>query len=112
VLGFDAEKELLLAMGLDVRIPDAGCCGMAGSFGYEVGRKHEVSMAAGERILLPAVRAADNDTLILADGFSCRSQIADGAARTGLHLAQALALAIHEGQGGPRGTPEKGRAHG
>jgi FAD/FMN-containing dehydrogenase/Fe-S oxidoreductase len=112
VLGFDAEKELLLAMGLDVRIPDAGCCGMAGSFGYEVGRKHEVSMAAGERILLPAVRAADNDTLILADGFSCRSQIADGAARTGLHLAQALALAIREGQGGPRGTPEKGRAHG
>jgi Fe-S oxidoreductase len=87
-------------MGLDVELPDAGCCGMAGSFGYEAGERYRVSMAAGERVLLPAVRSAPPDTLVLADGFSCRSQIASGTDRTALHLAQVLALAIHEGQQG------------
>ncbi len=101
VIGFDTERKLLDDMGLDVTVPDSGCCGMAGSFGYEAGERYDVSMAAGERVLLPAVRAADDDTLIVADGFSCRGQIASGTNRTGLHLAQVLDLALREGQGTP-----------
>jgi Fe-S oxidoreductase/FAD/FMN-containing dehydrogenase len=104
VMGFDAEQQVLESMGLDVEIPDSGCCGMAGSFGYEAGEHYNVSIAAGERVLLPGVREADDDTLIVADGFSCRGQIGSGTDRTGLHLAQVLAMAIHEGQlGGPAG---------
>jgi Fe-S oxidoreductase len=98
VMGFDAEKDLLTAMGLQVEIPDAGCCGMAGSFGYEAGERYQVSTKAGERVLLPAVRAATRDTLIVADGFSCRGQIASGSDRTGLHLAQVIAMAIRDGR--------------
>jgi Fe-S oxidoreductase len=101
VIGFGDEQALLERMGLEVEIPDAGCCGMAGSFGYEAGEKYAVSMAAGERVLLPAVRAAATDTLVVADGFSCRSQIAAGAGRDAMHLAQVLASAIHDGQQGP-----------
>jgi hypothetical protein len=68
---------------------------MAGSFGYERGQRYQVSMACGERVILPAVRAADPDTLIIADGFSCREQIWQGTGRRALHLAQVLALAEH-----------------
>jgi Fe-S oxidoreductase len=98
VMGFDCETELLKSMGLDVEMAEAGCCGMAGSFGYEAGEHYSVSMAAGERALLPKVRAAEKDTLILADGFSCRSQIHAGSHRSGLHLAQVIAMAIRKGQ--------------
>ncbi|WP_432921056.1 FAD-binding and (Fe-S)-binding domain-containing protein [Microbispora sp. CA-135349] len=103
VMGFDAERALLRDMGLDVEIPDSGCCGMAGGFGYEAGEHYAVSMAAGERVLLPKVRAADPGTLIVADGFSCRGQITAGTGRRPLHLAQVLALAIREGELGPVG---------
>ena len=68
---------------------DSGCCGMAGSFGYEA-KHHEVSMAMAELSLLPAVRAAP-DALIVADGTSCRQQIADGAQRDAMHVASVLA---------------------
>jgi Fe-S oxidoreductase len=98
VIGFDAEQQLLESMGIEVQLAEAGCCGMAGSFGYEAGERYQVSIRAAERALLPKVRAAGQQTLVLADGFSCRSQIADGSDRTGLHLAQVLALAIAEGQ--------------
>jgi Fe-S oxidoreductase len=98
VIGFDDEQTLLEGMGLDIELPDAGCCGMAGSFGYEAGERYELSIAAGERVLLPKVRAAAADTLILADGFSCRGQIESGTDRSALHLAQVLAMAIHDGQ--------------
>ncbi|WP_166459344.1 FAD-binding and (Fe-S)-binding domain-containing protein [Amycolatopsis pithecellobii] len=91
VIGTDADLRLMEAMGLDLARPDSGCCGMAGSFGYEPGDRYRVSMAAGERVLLPDVRATDEDTLILADGFSCRTQIAAGTGRQALHLAQVLA---------------------
>jgi Fe-S oxidoreductase len=101
VIGFDAEQNLLERMGVDVEMAEAGCCGMAGSFGYEAGERYQVSIAAGERVLLPKVRAASPDTLILADGFSCRSQISGGTERTGLHLAQVIASAIRDGQQGP-----------
>jgi hypothetical protein len=80
-------------MGLDVEHPDSGCCGMAGAFGFEKGEKYEISVRAGERVLLPKVREAAADTLIIADGFSCREQIAQSTNRRALHLAQVLRLA-------------------
>lgn len=89
--GMEAELEVLRrAQGLEVNAPDTGCCGMTGSFGYGAGR-FELSRAIGERVLLPAIRASASDTLIIADGFACRSQIRQFCPeRQPLHLAQAL----------------------
>ena len=84
---------LRLIPGLQVDAIESGCCGMAGSFGYDAGH-FETSMKMAELSLLPAVRAADPQTLIVADGTSCRHQIADGASRQALHVAQVLALAL------------------
>jgi FAD/FMN-containing dehydrogenase/Fe-S oxidoreductase len=112
VCGFDDEAGLLERMGLDIHQPDAGCCGMAGSFGYEAGERYAVSVAAGERVLLPAVRAAPDDTVLIADGFSCRSQIAQLTDRKALHLAQVLRMAVRDGAGGPPGRlPERELTH-
>ncbi len=94
VLGFDSQRELFDAAGLDYTILDSGCCGMAGAFGYEKGEHYRVSIACGERVLLPAVRNAAGDTLIVADGFSCREQIAQTTNRRAMHLAEVLQLAI------------------
>src|SRR6185312_11319387 len=69
VLTFDSERALLQEMGLELEVPDSGCCGLAGSFGFERGEHYDVSMAAGERVILPAVRDAGQRQLILADGF-------------------------------------------
>jgi len=85
-------------MGLELDEPPSGCCGLAGSFGFERGEHYDVSMAAGERVILPAVRDAGPQTLIVADGFSCREQIAHGTDRRALHLAQVLRLAALDGQ--------------
>jgi FAD/FMN-containing dehydrogenase/Fe-S oxidoreductase len=104
IMRFDAEKEILGAMGLDFEVLKAGCCGMAGSFGFEES-KYEVALACGERVLLPSVRAAASDTLILSDGFSCRTQLAENGERRGVHLAEALAMAIEHGPSGPSGAP-------
>ena len=82
-------------MKLDYQMLDSGCCGMAGYFGYESGKHYEVGKAAGERVLLPAVRKVDADTLIIADGFSCREQIEQGTNRKGLHLAQVIQKALN-----------------
>lgn len=95
VLGFDADRALMAAAGIRADIPDSGCCGLAGNFGFERGH-YEVSRAVGERVLLPAVRAADADTAIVADGFSCRTQIAHGTPRRAVHLAELLAAALAE----------------
>jgi FAD/FMN-containing dehydrogenase/Fe-S oxidoreductase len=92
--GLNGERDLLARAGLDVELLNAGCCGMAGSFGYVEGEQYEVSMRIGERVLLPAVRAADEDTLLIADGFSCRAQIAAGTGRHALHTAEVLRLAL------------------
>jgi hypothetical protein len=73
---------------------------MAGSFGYERGEHYRVSMACGERVLLPKVREAAGDTLIVADGFSCREQIVQGTGRRALHLAEVLQLALRDGNEG------------
>jgi Fe-S oxidoreductase len=83
------ETTLLAKTGAEVRLLDSGCCGMAGPFGFEKD-KFLVSQALAERVLLPAVRGADSDTVIVADGFSCREQIAQNTARRAVHLAEVL----------------------
>jgi hypothetical protein len=91
------EQMVLQKMGLDFQLLDSGCCGMAGAFGFEKDH-YDVSLKVGERVLLPAVREADKETLIIADGFSCREQIAQTSDRRALHLAQVIQMAMHEGQ--------------
>lgn len=100
VMTFREEADVLQKLGLDFEILNSGCCGMAGSFGFEASH-YDVSVQVGERVLLPAVRAADDQTLIIADGFSCREQIADLTGRGALHLAQVIQMAMHEGPHGP-----------
>ena len=87
-----SEEAVLGRMGVTLDAPDSGCCGMAGSFGFEAD-KYAISQAIGERVLLPAVRSAAPDTLIVADGFSCREQIEQATGRKTLHLADLLKLA-------------------
>jgi FAD/FMN-containing dehydrogenase/Fe-S oxidoreductase len=87
------EESLLRKMGVDLTSLDAGCCGMAGPFGFEK-EKYDVSRAIGERRLLPAVRAASQDTLIVSDGFSCREQITQSTGRRAWHLAEVIQLAL------------------
>jgi Fe-S oxidoreductase len=90
-----AEKELFKKMEIEDKHPDAGCCGMAGAFGYEKENDHyQVSVAAGERALLPEVRDAGDDTLIIADGFSCQEQIEQETDRGALHMAHVVQLAL------------------
>ena len=93
VLGFDADRAVMAGAGIRADIPDSGCCGLAGNFGFERGH-YEVSRAVGERVLLPAVRAAPATTAVVADGFSCRTQIAHGTGRRAVHLAELLAAAL------------------
>lgn len=100
-----AEKELFKKMGIEDTYPEAGCCGMAGAFGYEEENDHyDVSVAAGERVLLPLLRNADKDELIIADGFSCQEQIEQQTNRVALHTAQVLQLAMQSG-GPVAGSP-------
>jgi len=108
IMGMDAETQVLSKLGLDCQVLDAGCCGMAGSFGFEASR-YGVSLAIGEHALLPAIRQADKETLIIADGFSCREQIAQTTDRQALHLAQVLQMALHDGPHGPAGDYPEAR---
>ena len=93
ILKMGDEESLLRRMGVELESPDAGCCGMAGPFGMDA-HKYDVSIAIGERVLLPAVRKADAETIILSDGFSCREQIAQTTGRQALHLADVLKLGL------------------
>jgi FAD/FMN-containing dehydrogenase/Fe-S oxidoreductase len=93
VLSTDPDTALMKRAGIDAERLSSGCCGLAGNFGFERGH-YEVSMAAAERVLLPRVRGAAPDTLLLADGFSCRTQIEQGAGRRAVHLAEVLAAAL------------------
>jgi FAD/FMN-containing dehydrogenase/Fe-S oxidoreductase len=103
-----AEKAIYDGMGLEHHEPDAGCCGMAGAFGYERANHHyDVSLACGERALLPAVRSAPDDEVIVADGFSCREQIEQETDRVALHTAQVLELALRERDGGASVSGER-----
>jgi Fe-S oxidoreductase len=92
IMGWDRDEQLLRAAGVDVERLESGCCGLAGNFGFERGHL-DVSTACAEQVLLPAVRAADPGTVVLADGFSCRTQIQElsGTGRDGVHLAELLA---------------------
>jgi NADP-dependent 3-hydroxy acid dehydrogenase YdfG len=89
VLNDQAAKKILAGMGLEIQEPELGCCGLAGAFGLEKGH-YRVSQAIGEERLLPAVRQAGINTHIIADGFSCRSQIMEGTGRRPLHLAELI----------------------
>ncbi|MFD4554903.1 FAD-binding and (Fe-S)-binding domain-containing protein [Streptomyces sp. NPDC058469] len=92
----DADRELMRRAGIDARVLDAGCCGLAGNFGFEQGH-YDLSMTVAEQGVLPAVRETAPSALVLADGFSCRTQIEQGdTGRRALHLAEALALAMDE----------------
>jgi FAD/FMN-containing dehydrogenase/Fe-S oxidoreductase len=93
VLNVADGRTLLKRMGLEVEEPQLGCCGMAGSFGFEKG-KYDISMKIGESFLLPAIRSADTITYIVADGFSCRTQIMQGTGRRPLHTAELLQQAL------------------
>ncbi len=107
VMKMTDEEAVLKKMGVNYEAPAPGCCGMAGSFGFEAD-KYEVSLAIGELELLPAVREAAPDCVIIADGFSCREQIAQCTDRRALHLAEVIQMALREGPLGSRGAfPEQ-----
>jgi Fe-S oxidoreductase len=112
IMKMDGDTRVMDALGLDYQVLDSGCCGMAGSFGFEQ-EKYDVSVAAGERVLLPAVRTAPADTLIVANGFSCREQIRQGTTRRAVHLAEVLQLALHQERldGAAAKKPEAQVAH-
>jgi Fe-S oxidoreductase len=99
VMGLDAERRVLERLGLDFEVLDSGCCGLAGSFGFERGDKYEVSVRAGERVLAPAVRRSGEDTLVITDGFSCKTQIRELTGREALHLAEVMRMAMDEERG-------------
>ena len=92
-MGMRASQELLGAAGLEAELLDSGCCGMAGSFGYE-SRHYDVSIKVGEHMLLPRVRGNPAGDLLIADGFSCREQIAQSTDRRAVHLSEVLAMRL------------------
>ncbi len=104
-LGYDAEDALLAAAGVQSTRTGAGCCGLAGNFGFEQGH-FQISQAIAEQALLPAVRSAAHQTLIVADGFSCRTQIRQGSGRRAVHLAEVLAAGLTDSSA-PAQSPGK-----
>ena len=98
MLDANAERKILSEMGLELEQPPAGCCGHAGSFGYEA-EHYPVSMQIAEQVLLPTIRKAKSDTFVIADGFSCRHQIRDGTGRWALHPAEVIAAALRHASG-------------
>ncbi|HET7662710.1 MAG TPA: FAD-binding and (Fe-S)-binding domain-containing protein [Rhodanobacteraceae bacterium] len=109
LFGTQALTTLLDRLGIDHDMPESGCCGMAGSFGYEAGAHHDVSIKAGERVLLPTVHSVPKDTLIIADGFSCRTQIASLTDRRALHPDQVIQIALQDARLAARAYPETDR---
>jgi FAD/FMN-containing dehydrogenase/Fe-S oxidoreductase len=96
VMKMKCEAELYKNIGLEFEVLDSGCCGMAGSFGFEA-EHFEISKKVGERILLPRVREEKNEKLVIADGFSCREQIEQLANHRALHTAEVLVKVLREG---------------
>lgn len=92
-MGMAADETVLRKLGVRYELLDSGCCGMAGSFGFERA-KAAISVSIGELVLLPAVRAAAADCLVIADGYSCREQIAQCTGRQAMHLADVLRMAL------------------
>ena len=110
IMRMKGEESLFRKIGLDYEVLDSGCCGMAGSFGFEE-EKYDVSVRIGERVLLPAVRRAAASTLVVADGFSCREQIAQLTGRQALHTAEVLSLAMHDHETVNHNYPERPIVH-
>jgi FAD/FMN-containing dehydrogenase/Fe-S oxidoreductase len=100
------EQVLRLIPDLHVETIESSCCGMAGAFGYGADT-YEVSMQMAEASLLPAIRRADTKTLVVADGTSCRHQIADGTKRAALHVARVLAMSLDASQSNPPHTTKE-----
>ncbi len=94
LMKMDHEEGLLRKLGAEVQSLDSGCCGMAGPFGF-LKDKFAVSQAVAERVLLPAVRNAAQETLIVTDGFSCREQIVQGTGKRAIHLAEVLKMTLN-----------------
>jgi hypothetical protein len=92
--GMDAERALFQRIGVDAQVLDSGCCGMAGSFGFERGEKYRVSMRVGEHELFPALRRTGDEALLIADGFSCREQIRQATPRRAMHVAEVARLSL------------------
>jgi hypothetical protein len=94
VLGWEADRKLLEEAGATIERLDSGCCGLAGNFGFEAGHL-EISRACAEQVLLPTLRQSGPDDVVLADGFSCRTQIheLDSGGKEAIHLAELLARA-------------------
>lgn len=90
---YTPDRAVLGKLGVHPDVVESGCCGLAGNFGFERGH-WDVSQACAERELYPKVRAARPEDLVLADGFSCRTQIAQGSARRGMHIAEVLRSAL------------------
>jgi Fe-S oxidoreductase len=103
-MGWEADAALLSGAGAEVTAV-GGCCGLAGNFGVERGH-YDISVAVAENALLPAVRTADPDTVVLADGFSCRTQLEQLAHRPGTHLAELLAEHIRPSDHQPPTLPQ------
>jgi FAD/FMN-containing dehydrogenase/Fe-S oxidoreductase len=106
IMRFEDEAAVMKKMGLEFELLNSGCCGMAGAFGYEAD-KYDVSIACGERKLLPAVRNANATTIVMADGFSCKEQIEQETPRHALHLAEVMAMAIRDGKAPADRYPER-----
>jgi FAD/FMN-containing dehydrogenase/Fe-S oxidoreductase len=96
IMGFDCDRKLLDKIGLDFNVLDSGCCGMAGSFGFEPDEKYKVAISSGEKVLLPKVREAAAGALIVADGFSCKEQIKQTTARQALHVAEVMHMSLKQ----------------
>jgi Fe-S oxidoreductase len=106
IMKIESEQELLKKLGLEICIPESGCCGMAGAFGFEKGEHYDVSIKCGERHLLPAVRQTNGETLVIANGFSCHEQIAQQTEKKPLHIAEVLHLAMTQGTPRPPEPPK------
>jgi Fe-S oxidoreductase len=105
----DRDRHVFERLGLDYEVLDTGCCGLAGSFGYERGERYEVSIKAGETAPASAGARGNATHAGMTDGFSCRSQIDHGSSRSALHLAQVIQMALHEGPNGPATAPPEAR---
>lgn len=113
VLNAEAARHVLMAMGLEFEEPQKSCCGMAGSFGFEKAH-YDISMSVAELGLFPAIRQAPTDTYIVADGFSCRTQIEEGTGRHALHMGELILTALEKNgelpaAGESRREPESAR---
>lgn len=97
VIGLSAERAILSRLGLDFKLLDAGCCGMAGSFGFEA-KEYDLSIRIAEHQLLPAIRNTVPETLIIADGYRCREQISQLSDRHPVHLAEVSQIALQGGR--------------